>query len=120
MKRIMFFLLGLTFLFSHSPSLQAQINRVKRPRPKLGINLAAPCDWNTELPLVDVFRFSRDWISQKQGAKWGLGPAIEIDSHGWVKSLPANCWAETLLCTIQGGHYPSGHYTVLYEGEGRL
>ena len=28
-------------------------------------------DWNTELPFVDVFRMSRPWISQKQGARFG-------------------------------------------------
>jgi hypothetical protein len=30
----------------------------------LGINLAGPADWNTELPFTDVFRLSRAWISQ--------------------------------------------------------
>ena len=25
-----------------------------------------------------------------------------------------------MLCTISGGHYPAGIYTVLYEGEGQL
>lgn len=32
---------------------------------RMGINLAGPADWNTELPFVDVFRMSRPWISQK-------------------------------------------------------
>jgi hypothetical protein len=86
----------------------------------LGINLSGPCDWNTELPLVDVFRFSRPWISQKKGGEWGKGPALALDSRGWVKSLEKDCWAETPLCTIDGGHYPAGQYTVLYEGRGTL
>ena len=43
-------------------------------KPRLGINLAGPADWMTELPFVDVFRLSRAWISQKQGAAWGQGP----------------------------------------------
>lgn len=30
-----------------------------RARPRLGMNLAGPADWNTELPFVDVFRLSR-------------------------------------------------------------
>ena len=34
------------------------------PKPALGINLAGPEDWNTELPFVDVFHLSREWISQ--------------------------------------------------------
>jgi hypothetical protein len=89
-------------------------------RPRLGINLAGPVDWGTELPFVDVFHFSRPWISQRKGAAFGKGPALDLDQHGWVKKLEPGCYAETLLCTIKGGHYPSGIYTVLYEGEGRI
>jgi hypothetical protein len=99
---------------------QGQIKQPALPQARLGINLAAPCDWNTELPLVDVFRFSRDWISQKKGRKWGQGPQLDVDKHGWVKQLDTDCWAETPLCNIEGGHYPSGLYTVLYEGNGRI
>ncbi len=89
-------------------------------KASLGINLAGPCDWNTELPFVDVFRLSRTWVSQQKGAPWGKGPALAMDAHGWVTKLAPDCWAETPLCTISGGHYPSGEYTVLYEGEGKL
>lgn len=91
-----------------------------KPRARLGINLSGPADWNTELPLVDVFRFSRPWISQRKGERWGGGPALALDAQGWVRTLEADCWAETPLCTIDGGHYPSGQYSVLYEGRGKL
>jgi hypothetical protein len=90
------------------------------PRPALGINLSGPADWNTELPFVDVFRLSRAWISQKQGEGWGKGPKLELDERGWVKRLDADCFAETPLCTIDGGHYPSGEWTVHWEGEGKI
>jgi hypothetical protein len=90
------------------------------PSPRLGTNLAGPADWNTELPFVDVFRMSRPWISQRQGTSWGKGPELKLDEHGWVKELESGCWAETPMCTIDGGHYPSGKYTVLYEGRGKL
>lgn len=88
--------------------------------PQLGMNLHGPCDWNTELPFVDVFRMSRPWISQTKGQGWGKGPELSLDEHGWVTRLEPDCWAETLLCTIDGGHYPAGQYTVLYEGDGKL
>ncbi len=94
--------------------------KAAEPRPALGINLAGPADWNTELPFVDVFRFARGWISQKQGAGWGQGPALELDDHGWVRRLGTDCFAETPLCTIEGGHYPGGDWTVLWDGEGKL
>lgn len=89
-------------------------------KARLGMNLAGPADWMTELPFVDVFRTSRPWISQKKGTAWGQGPALEIDALGWVKRLELGCYAESMLCTIPAGHYPSGVYTVLYEGEGKI
>jgi hypothetical protein len=91
-----------------------------KPRARLGINLSAPKDYNTELPFVDVFRMARPWISQRKGTGWGKGPPLALDEHGWVTRLEPGCWAETLLCTIPGGHYPAGTYTVLYDGEGKL
>ncbi len=90
------------------------------PKPALGINLSGPADWNTELPFVDVFHLSREWISQKRGEGWGKGPSLELDEQGWIKKLEPNCFAETPLCTIEGGHYPSGEWTILWEGEGKL
>ncbi|HSV75141.1 MAG TPA: hypothetical protein VLH79_15390 [Chthonomonadales bacterium] len=84
------------------------------------MNLSGPADWNTELPFVDVFRFSRAWISQRDGSAWGQGPGLDLDERGWVRRLEPGCFAETPLCTIEGGRYPAGDYTVLYRGTGRL
>ncbi|MBN1845132.1 MAG: hypothetical protein JW810_05575 [Sedimentisphaerales bacterium] len=92
----------------------------EKSRASLGMNLAGPADWNTELPFVDVFRMSRPWISQRQGKPWGKGPPLVLDPHGWVRRLEADCWAESPLCTIEGGHYPGGLYTICYEGTGTL
>jgi len=90
------------------------------PAPRLGTNLSGPADWNTELPFIDVFRMARPWISQRTGQPWGKGPALALDPRGWVTKLEPDCFAETPLCTIEKGHYPSGLYTVLYDGEGKL
>lgn len=84
------------------------------------MNLSGPADWNSEMPFVDVFRMSRPWISQQEGKPWGEGPPLELDEHGWVKRLPEGVWAETLVCTVESGEYPSGVYTILYEGEGEV
>jgi len=75
-------------------------------KPRLGINLAGPADWMTELAFVDVFRTARPWISQKKGAGWGQGPELALDEFGWVKRLEPGCYAEAMLCTISGGHFP--------------
>lgn len=114
----------MNWLVALSVMLNLSINSAKaaesKPKPALGINLAGPADWNTELPFVDVFHLSRQWISQKQGEGWGKGPKLELDERGWIKRLEAGCFAETPLCTIGDGHYPSGEWTVLWEGEGRI
>ena len=63
---------------------------------------------------------SRPWTSQKQDEPWGRGPKLALDENGWVQKLDKDCWAESPLCTIPEGHYPSGEYTVLYDGKGKL
>lgn len=88
--------------------------------PQLGTNLSGPADWSSEMPFSNVFRISREWISQKEGEGWGKGPKLDLDEYGWVKHLEPGCSAETVLCCIDGGHYPSGDYTVYYEGQGEI
>ena len=87
---------------------------------RLGINLASIKDWNTELPFVDMFKMSRTWVSQQKGKDWGAGPKLDLDENGWVKRLEENCFANTIICSDSKGHYPSGNYTVFYDGEGEL
>jgi len=87
-------------------------------RSRLGINLSGCADWNTEHPFVDVFRLSRRWISQREGAAWGKGPELERDANGWIKRLEPGCRAETPILTA--GHAPIGEYVCLYDGEGEL
>ena len=91
-----------------------------RTYARLGMNLSAPADWNTELPFVDVFRLSRPWVSRCREPSRNPLPAPTLDPNGWVRQLAPGCWAETRLCSIAGGHYPAGLYTVLYQGRGRL
>jgi hypothetical protein len=102
------------------PEPAAESAQAATPRPQLGINLSGLSDWNTELPFLDVFKLSRPWISQKNDAPWGSGPALALDPRGWVTHLEPGCYVETLLCSIDEGHYPAGAYTLLYEGEGEL
>ncbi len=89
-------------------------------RSRLGINLNGPTDWNSELPFVDVFRLSRAWISQREGAGWGKGPELRRDANGWATTIEPGCWIDTPLCTIEGGRFPQGQYVCLYEGQGKI
>ena len=100
-------------------SLTASVAAVAA-EPAFGINLAGPADWNSELPFVDVFRMSRPWISQREGAAWGKGPELDLDKRGYVRRLELGCYAESIVCTIDGNHYPSGIYTMFFEGTGEI
>jgi hypothetical protein len=87
---------------------------------RLGINLAGIADWNSELPFVDMFRMSREWISQSNDGGWATGPALDIDENGWVKRIANNCHVTTFLSSDEHGRFYAGDYVVLYEGEGEL
>ena len=90
------------------------------PQPRLGINLAEVVDWNTELPFLDMFRSSREWISQKPNAEWAKGPPLELDAQGWIKQLEPGHWADTPMGSTSTGLHPAGIYRVSYQGQGEL
>lgn len=117
--RIILLLLVAIGLGCLMPALAAE-KTAAYAHPQIGMNLAGPADYASELPFVDVFRTSRAWISQRKGAGWGQGPALELDEWGWVKKLEPGCTVTTPMCTVEAGHYPGGIYTVFYEGEGRI
>jgi hypothetical protein len=85
-----------------------------------GINLSGICDWNTELPFVDLAKSCRPWVSQRTGAAWGKGPALELDERGWVRRLEPGCFADIPFLVFEQGHAPAGDYVCLYDGRGRL
>ncbi len=87
-------------------------------RSQIGTNLAGIADWSTEIPFVDMFKTSREWISQRQGAKWGEGGQLNLTAEGWIASLAPGQFAEAIMMT--GKTFPAGRYTLLYDGEGKL
>lgn len=84
----------------------------------VGTNLSGLADWSTELPFRDLFRSARAWISQREGAGWGQGPAVALDEQGWPTRLEPGCWVETPLLTAE--HHPGGEFVCLYQGRGRI
>jgi hypothetical protein len=87
---------------------------------RLGINLNGVADWCTEFPFTDLFHQARLWISQKESQPWGKGPPLELDEHGWVKKLEADCSAQSPVFSLPATHLPQGSWTLLYEGEGKI
>lgn len=84
------------------------------------MNLDGLRDWNTELPLVDLMKMSRQWISQQKGQSWGKGPQLSLDAKGWVTKLDPDCFVEVPMCTGLGQHIPSGQFVLLFDGKGTL
>lgn len=100
----------------------ANYKKKSEVKPRLGVNLNGVADWSTEQPFVDYFRSSREWVSQStiKDAKWGAGPKLGLDEFGWITHLPQNAYATRMISSVKGGHYPSGEYVVLFDGEGDL
>ena len=99
----------------------------------LGTNLTGIADWSTEMPFIDAFKSSRQWITQCESKEPGCSGSwntkefekLDLDEYGWVKSLPKP--EESAEYTRVGTllfrgveRYPGGKYVVLYEGEGKI
>ncbi|CAA6815988.1 MAG: cellulose-binding domain protein [uncultured Sulfurovum sp.] len=101
----------------------------------IGTNLSSVVDWTTQLPFVDYFKFARTWITQcKVGTdtncswsnSWDTKEEnlLDLDSNGWVKSLPipedGHIYSSVATVWDMPKSLPKGRYVVLYEGEGLL
>ncbi|PSO84242.1 MAG: cellulose-binding protein [Cyanobacteria bacterium QH_9_48_43] len=92
----------------------------------LGTNLNHIADWSTEMPFLDAFKSSREWMTQNKDS-WGTNERdkLDLDENGWIKSLPAPedsadyTYVGTLL-RREIGNYPEGKYVVLYDGKGTI
>lgn len=86
----------------------------------LGTNLNGISDWSTEWPFVDAFKVSRAWISGEAGGAWDDGRPLDLDEHGWLRSLLPGQVARTLMFWDDGAVAPAGRYVVLYDGGGTM
>lgn len=91
-----------------------------RNRDRIGINIAGIADYSSELPFNDIFKTSRAWISQREGADWGQGPKLALDERGYVARLEPGARAETPMLTDIGGRFPHGEYLLTYQGQGEI
>ncbi len=99
-------------------SVQKSVQKSVHGR-SLGIGLNGINDFSPELPFVDIFQSSRVWFPQSEG-KWDSGETLDLDSSGWVRSLPNKGIASTLMMRDMPNIYRTGHYVVSYEGTGTI
>ncbi len=99
----------------------------------LGTNLSGIAEWSTEMPFVNAFKSSKQWITQcvktDPGCRgvWDTGEfaKLDLDQYGWVKSLPAPGdspeYTRVATTMFKGVYpYPGGQYVVLYDGQGTI
>jgi len=103
----------------------------------VGTNLHRLAFWSPQLPFLDGFKSSRQWLTQDFYSTrdeageyvniWNTQEFAELDrdANGWIKSLPdpEDELEYTSVGTIMYrdlGDYPEGKYVVLYQGEGTI
>ncbi len=102
---------------------------------RLGTNLSSVTDYSPQLPFIDLFKISRAWFTQcapgqdpgcSNNNSWDTGEAqsLDLDTLGWVRSLPSQASAPifTMAATYWDvpAQFPAGRYIVRYEGEGAI
>ncbi|MCA9759151.1 MAG: hypothetical protein KDA27_25380, partial [Candidatus Eisenbacteria bacterium] len=84
--------------------------------PPIGMNLTQVTD-----ALVDVFKTSRAfWETDRNEWIWDTGVPVPVDEDGYPTSLRPGYAARTLFMEALEGNYPTGTYTLLYDGTGHL
>ena len=90
----------------------------------MGTNLGVASSF-AEWAFLDVFKFSSDWVSGTPWAVdrqpvWNDKRPLDLDEHGWVRSLLPDQVARTAMLTGPLPVRPAGKYVVLYDGEGEI
>ena len=109
------------------------VNQASQNHLSLGTNLSRIADWSTEMPFLDAFKSSRQWITQCLPeesdccSSWNTNESekLDLDEYGWVKTLPAPEDSSEYprvgtLMFRDISRYPGGRYVVLYDGEGTI
>lgn len=83
----------------------------------LGTNTNEIMDDDSSVPFIDLMKMALPFREAHQLNKGH----IEYDRYGWPKKISAGGQAGTrFVSKLPAGTIPSGRYTVLYDGEGKL
>ena len=82
----------------------------------LGTNIASPSYWSTQLPFVDLFKYSKPWVSG-DATTWDNGNPIATDADGWVTAIaPGQIVRTQMLADFVVP--PTGRYVMTWDGTG--
>lgn len=92
-----------------------------KPDTLAGTNLAEVRDYGTNAPFTDLFRASRPWKSGT-ASEFDDGKPLDLDEHGWVRSLAPGQVARAVVLNDEGGTgcFKPGRYLLTYEGTGKF
>lgn len=108
-----------TPLYVPAPTNQP-LPRMNEKSP-LGMNLVRVRDYFSEYTFVDAMKRSRAWVSGGQNRNPFLDTRpLDLDEHGWVKSLKPDQAARVQFFWGKGIKIPEGDYVVLYDGQGKV
>lgn len=107
--------LGLALLVITHAAISYGADNLRSP---LGINSNEVMDDDASVPFVDVFRAS---VPFEEAKPWLTKGHVKYDSNGWpVYISPGGQVGTRFINKLPAGTVPEGHYTVLYEGKGKL
>ncbi len=93
----------------------------------LGVNLDEHADWNGDLMFTNAMMNARFWSADsKSGGAWAKGDVPLTSDGQYPKQVPftnsagADRVAVSTLFTDAKNHYPSGIYTLVYKGTGKI
>ena len=109
-------------VLSTSALLAAQLLPASYASPQniaspLGINTNEAMDINSSMPFVDLFKLS---LAFEHARPWLTKGKVVYDKNGWPKNLNGGQAGTRFISNLPAKTIPSGLYTVLYNGEGKL
>ena len=82
----------------------------------LGTNISEPSYWSTQLPFIDLFKYSKPWVSG-DATTWDNGNPIATDADGWVTAIaPGQIVRTQMLADFLNP--PTGRYVMTWDGTG--
>lgn len=90
-------------------------------RPPIGTNVNGLSYWSTELPFLDAFKTSSEWLSGTR-EEWNDHKKLALDARGWVRALQPGQVANMILFHDTAklfGPKPR-RWVVEYEGSGTI
>ncbi len=84
----------------------------------LGTNTNEVLEYDSSVPYLDLFKAS---LPFREGAPHLTKGQITYDRYGWPTSISRGGMAGTrIISKLHKDAIPRGHYTVLYDGQGKL